>query len=325
MTRSPRRAPCCSRASTTSPGTCRSRTRSWRAWRRAARARSSSRRAATSSISSSTSPTPGPRSTASARASRPSIRRSATRRCARPSRCWSTRIRSRSTSTAAPACHGELRQQPGALRLQDDQVRVQRRQGQRGPGEGGLEEGRRRHPREGRQEAQVRLPDLDQPAAPEDPGDRQAGRPEGRHRHRAEVGDGVGVLLVRRRQPGHLHQVLLRPADVHDDHVAAGPGGVHGPVRLVRGRHQGEQVAGPQHHALAEQGLRRQLQGRPVRGRPGQARRHVRRGQQHGDQQPRGHSRRRPPDGHRGGLKLNASISGWDNNTWDLSDWYKDA
>jgi peptide/nickel transport system substrate-binding protein len=25
------------------------------------------------------------------------------------------------------------------------------------------------------------------------------------------------------------------------------------------------------------------------------------------------------------GAKLNASISGWDNNTWDLSDWYKDA
>ncbi|MBI2736387.1 MAG: peptide ABC transporter substrate-binding protein [Rhodospirillales bacterium] len=25
------------------------------------------------------------------------------------------------------------------------------------------------------------------------------------------------------------------------------------------------------------------------------------------------------------GIKLNASISGWDNNTWDLSDWYKDA
>ena len=25
------------------------------------------------------------------------------------------------------------------------------------------------------------------------------------------------------------------------------------------------------------------------------------------------------------GLKLNATISGWDNNTWDLSDWYKDA
>ena len=65
--------------------------------------------------------------------------------------------------------HGELRQQPGALRLQDDEIRVQRRQGQRGPGEGRLEEGCRRHPREGRQEAQVRLPDLDQPAAPDCP------------------------------------------------------------------------------------------------------------------------------------------------------------
>ena len=42
-------------------------------------------------------------------------------------------------------------------------------------------------------------------AAPEDAGDHQAGLPEGRHRPRAEVGDGVGVLLVRRRQPGHLH------------------------------------------------------------------------------------------------------------------------
>ena len=74
-----------------------------RAWKRAARARSSSRRAATSSTSSSTPPIPGPRSTASARASRPSIRRSAIRRCARRSPCWSTRTRSRSTSTAAPA------------------------------------------------------------------------------------------------------------------------------------------------------------------------------------------------------------------------------
>ena len=55
------------------------------AWRRAARARSSSRRAATSSTSSSTPPIRGPRSTASARASRPSIRRSAIRRCARRS------------------------------------------------------------------------------------------------------------------------------------------------------------------------------------------------------------------------------------------------
>ena len=104
---------------------------------------------------------------------------------------------------------GELHQQPGALPLQDHEVRVQRRQGQRPPRQGRLGQGRRRHPRQGRQEAEVRLPDLDQPAAPEDPGDRQAGLPEGRHRHRGQGGDGVGVLLVGRRQPRHLHQVLL--------------------------------------------------------------------------------------------------------------------
>ena len=83
--------------------------------------------------------------------------------------------------------------------------------------EAGWKRGARRHPREGRQEAQVRLPDLDQRAAPEDPGDHQAGVPEGGHRPRAEVGHGVGVLLVGRRQPGHLHQVLCRHADVHHD------------------------------------------------------------------------------------------------------------
>ena len=92
--------------------------------------------------------------------------------------------------------------------------------------DGRLEEGRGRHPRQGRQEAQVRLPDLDQPAAPEEPGDRQAGLPEGRHRHRAEVGDGVGVLLLRRRQSGHLPALLLRHPDVHDDDDAARSGNV---------------------------------------------------------------------------------------------------
>ena len=40
-------------------------------------------------------------------------------------------------------------------------------------------------------------------------GDRQAGGAEGRHRPRAEVGDGVGVLLLRLRQPRHLRQVLV--------------------------------------------------------------------------------------------------------------------
>ena len=48
------------------------------------------------------SPIRGPRSTASATSLKTKHPRSAIRRSARPFRCWSTRIRSRSTSTAAP-------------------------------------------------------------------------------------------------------------------------------------------------------------------------------------------------------------------------------
>ena len=75
---------------------------------------------------------------------------------------------------------GELPQQPGALPLQDHEVRVQHREGEPDPRRRRLEARRRRHPREGRQEAEVRLPDLDQRAAAEEPGHRQAGVPEGR-------------------------------------------------------------------------------------------------------------------------------------------------
>ena len=46
-------------------------------------------------------------------------------------------------------------------------------------------------------------------------GHRQAGLPEGGHRDRAEVGRGIGVLLVRYRQSRHLPALLLRRADVH--------------------------------------------------------------------------------------------------------------
>jgi peptide/nickel transport system substrate-binding protein len=71
--RYPPRAPCCKPASTTSPGTCRSRTKSCCASKEAARAASCSRTAPRWSTSSSTSPTRGPRSMASAPASRRSI------------------------------------------------------------------------------------------------------------------------------------------------------------------------------------------------------------------------------------------------------------
>ncbi len=82
----------------------------------------------------------------------------------------------------------------------------------------GWAKGRRRRAREGRQAAEVRLSDLDQPAAPEDAGDRQAGLPEGRHRDRGEGGDGVGVLLVGRRQSRHLSEVLCRSPGIQQRH-----------------------------------------------------------------------------------------------------------
>ena len=47
-----------------------------------------------------------------------------------------------------------------------------------------------------------------------------------------------------------------RPADVHDDDVAAGSRRVHASVPVRGGREQGEQVPGPQHHPLAERRLR---------------------------------------------------------------------
>ena len=84
--------------------------------------------------------------------------------------------------------------------------------------------------------------------------------------------DGLGVLLLRRRQPGHLPEVLLRHPDVHDDHDAARSRGVHEPVHLVGGRHQGEQVAGPQHHALEQRGVRQDVPRGRGRARSGQAR-----------------------------------------------------
>ena len=48
-----------------------------------------------------------------------------------------------------------------------------------------------------------------QPAAPEDAGHRQGRLHQGRHRPRAEERDGGGVLRQRRRQPGHVPEVLV--------------------------------------------------------------------------------------------------------------------
>ena len=144
---------------------------------------------------------------------------------------------------------------PEKLPLEEHQIRVQHREGQRDPRGRRLEKGRRRHSGQGRQVAEVRVPDLDQRAAAEDPSHHQAGLPEGGHRCRAEIGGGIGVLLLRYRQPRHLPAFLLRRADVHHHHDAARSGDLHEPVRVLAGGDQGEQVAGAQHLALAKQGI----------------------------------------------------------------------
>jgi peptide/nickel transport system substrate-binding protein len=68
--------------------------------------------------------------------------------------------------------------------------------------------------------------------------------------------DGLRLLLVRPRQPRHLPALLHRHPDVHHHHDSAGSRAVHDRVHIVGGGVQGQQVAGPQHHPLAERGGR---------------------------------------------------------------------
>ena len=147
----------------------------------------------------------------------------------------------------------------------------------------GWKAGRGRHPREGRQEAEAPVPDRDQRPAPEDPGHRQAGLPEGRHRRRAEIGGRLGVLLLRRRQSRHLRQILRRPRDVPDPDEPARSGPAHAPLSFAQRRHQGEQVAGREFPALGQQGLRRGDRCGRGRNGSGQAGRALHQGQRHHD------------------------------------------
>ena len=115
----------------------------------------------------------------------------------------------------------ELPQRAVALLLEEHPLGVQRGQGQPGPRRGRLEAGRRRHPGQGRQAAEVRLPDLHQRPAAEEPGHRQAGGGQGGHRDGDQVGGGLGLLLLRPREPRHLPALLRGPADVQHHHVRA--------------------------------------------------------------------------------------------------------
>ena len=235
----------CRPASTTSPGTCRSRTRSCSAWRRAARARPTSSPAATSSTSSSTSTDPwtevdGERSSMKTKhplLTDPAVRQALGLLVDRKS------VEEHIYGRTGVATGNFLNNPPNASVSKNTKWEFNIDKANQILEDAGWKKGAGRHPRQGRQEAEVRLPDLDQRAAPEDPGDRQAGLPEGRHRHGAEVGDGVGVLLLRRRQSGHLPAVLLRHPDVHDDHDAARSGDVHEPVR-ARGRSPPRRTSG---------------------------------------------------------------------------------
>ena len=129
----------------------------------------------------------------------------AIRRCARRWPCWSTRTRSRSTSTAAPAWRrrtSSTTRSASLPRRRSTSSTSTRRTtsstrpaGRRAPTASGQKDGKKLK--------FVYQTSINQPRQKTQAIIKQA-CPEGRHRHRAEVGDGVGVLLVRRRQSGHL-------------------------------------------------------------------------------------------------------------------------
>ena len=151
---------------------------------------------------------------------------------------------------------GEFPERARPRALVEHALGVQRRQGQPGPGRGGLEAGGRRRARQGRQAPQDALPDLDECPAPEDPADRQAGGGQGRDRDRDQIGGGLGVLRLGRRQPRQLSALLRGPSDVDRGPDAAGRPVLHEPLRLLGDREQGQQVAGAQRDPLAERRVR---------------------------------------------------------------------
>jgi peptide/nickel transport system substrate-binding protein len=223
---------------------------------RAARATSRSSPPATSSISSSTTPTPGRRSTASGRASRrsipfltdPAVRQALNLLVDRASvqkfiygrtgkatanfinnppssSCRRTRTTS-STSTRRSSCWTRPAGSPAPTAC-----------------------GKRR-----RQAARVYQTSINAPRQKTQEIVKQACQKAGIDRDQDRPG--LGLFLLGCREPGHLFANSTRHPDVHDDDDAARSGRVHAAVPVVGGRHQGEQMAGPQHHPLAERRLR---------------------------------------------------------------------
>ena len=125
--------------------------------------------------------------------------------------------------------------------------------------------------------------------------------------------------------PDTYTQVLCRHADVHTTMTQPDPEVFLRQFLSTGGRDQGQQVAGPQHHALAEPGIRRHPQGGASRARSGEAG-----GAADQVQRARGNNHIVIPVVARPGVagvkdKLVCELTGWDNNTWQLCDWYREA
>src|SRR5437867_1421578 len=191
----------------------------------------------------------------------------------------------------------QLPQRAVALRVEEHEVGVQRREGQSDPRGGRLQARQRRRAREGWQEAEVSLPDLHQPFAAENPADREASVCQGGHRPRAEIRHGKRLLRVGSGQPGHVLALLRRPADVHDDHDAARSAALHGSVHFLGGLGQGQQVRADEQDALAQRGIRPVVESRRERDGPGQACGALRQDERSGDPECRGDPRRVAPRG----------------------------
>ncbi len=138
--------------------------------------------------------------------------------------------------------HRQLRQRTREVRLEEHALRVQCRQGDQAAGRRRLEAGRRRRAGKERREAARGLSDLDQRAAPEDPGDRQAGLSEGRHLDRDQVGHRVGVLLLGRGESWTRIRTSPATCRCTRRRCAAGSRHVHAAVPVGGGREQGQQV-----------------------------------------------------------------------------------
>ena len=110
---------------------------------------------------------------------------------------------------------------------------------------------------EGRCQALDPLPDLHELGASGHPGPHQADVGADRGRDGAPQYRRRGVLRRRSGEPRHLHEVLRRHPDVHEQLRWRGPRGLHGQLDLLGDPGAGEPVAGREHRARLQRRIRR--------------------------------------------------------------------